>query len=138
RADMDGDRVDDGGRLARRELESDGPARMVGGGAEATLLLAVVDLARGAVGLVVELVSLGLEALAIGDDRLDIRVALRARIDGEAALLERVEPLPVGVEERRLENAHVVEEDLQGPGGRDGGVFLPHRARGGVARIREG
>src|SRR5712692_9988093 len=112
--------------------------RVMGGGPEATLLLEVVELDHGAVGLVVQLVPLGLEALAIGDDRLDIRAALRARIDGEAALPERLQPLPVGVEEGRLENAHVVEEDLQRPGGRDRGILLPHRAGGRVARIREG
>src|SRR5215470_8013875 len=60
-----------------------------------------------------------------------------ARVRGEAGGLEGLQHLPVGGELAGLAMAHVVEEDVEWPRRRDGGILLPHRARRRVARIGE-
>ena len=136
-AHVDRDRDHAGGGLARRELVGDGPARVVGGGPEAALLLEVVDLDHDAVGVVAETVALGLDPPAVGGDRVEVGRTLRARVHPESALAERLEALPLRVEAGRLEHAHVVEEDLERPRGGHRRVLLAHRARRRVAGVGE-
>ena len=60
------------------------------------------------------------------------------RIDREAALREAPPASPSGSGSAAGSSvAHVVEEDRERPRGRDGGVLLPERAGGGVARVGE-
>ena len=56
-ADADEDPLEDGGLLLGRELEGDGPAGRLAGGAHAPALVEVVDLDDGAVDLVAEVVA---------------------------------------------------------------------------------
>ncbi len=125
------------GGLAGGELEGDGPARMVRGGAEPALLLEVVHLHDHAVGLVRQAVALGLEAARVGDDAVEVGAALRPGIDGAAALAQRLQRLPVGAEADLFGRAHVVQVHVERPRRRRRGVLLPHRAGGGVPRVGE-
>ena len=74
---------------------------------------------------------------AVLDDRVDVPAALAVRIDGEPALLQGLQDLPLGVERGGLEVAHVVEEDRERAIGGDRRVLLPDGSGGGVARVRE-
>jgi hypothetical protein len=107
-------------------------------GAEAALLLEVVHLHHHTVGLVVELVAARLELGAVGDHRLEIGAPPRLGVHREAARAEGLQRLPVRARPRVRGLAHVIEEDGQRPRRGDRGIFLAHRARGGVARIGEG
>ena len=137
-ADVDLDRLHDGGRLTGGELEGDGPARMVRRGAEPPLLLERVDLDDRAVGVVAERVAVALELRAGRDDRVEIRAALGAGVGLEAGLAQRLEDVPVGGEAERVGAAQVIEEDVERPARGDRRVLLAHGAGGGVARVGEG
>src|SRR2546422_692327 len=145
-ADADLDRLDHRGRLTRGELERDRPARVVGGGAEAPLVLERVDLDDDAVGVVAEVVAKVLEPLAVGDHGVERLAALDLRLRLEAGRAERRERLPVGGEGERVGAAQMVEKDVERVPCRDGRVFLAAGARrevppggeGRLARLREG
>src|SRR5262249_56556198 len=74
-ADVDLDRLHDGRRLARGELERERPARVVRGGSEPPLVLERIDFDHRAVGVVAERVAVTLQAAAVVDDRVDRRAA---------------------------------------------------------------
>ncbi len=118
-------------------VRGDGPARVMRGGPEPPLLLEIVHLDHHPVGVVVERVPIGLEATAVRRDLVQGRGALRPGIHREAALPERLEPFPLRVEARRLEHAHVVEEDLEGARGGHRRILLAHRARRRVPGVGE-
>jgi hypothetical protein len=111
---------------------------MVGGHAQAALLVEGIHLHHYAVGVVPEIHPVPLQLGHHGDDRLDIRAAARAGIDLEARLVERLHGAPVGGEGIGDGVADGVHEDVQGALGRDAGILLPDGARGGVSRVGEG
>src|SRR4029453_14226564 len=87
-ADVDVDGDDASGRLLRRELVRDRPARMVGRRPEPPLLDKAIHLHDRAVRVVAEAVALRLELLAVAPDVVEGRARLAARIGREPALLE--------------------------------------------------
>ena len=131
------DRLDHGGRLARGELERDRPAWVVGRGTEPPLVLERRDLDHRSVGIVAERIPVPLEPLAPGDDRVEIRARLGARIGLEPGRAQRLEDVPVGAEAKRVGATDVIEKDVERPPSGDRRVLLAHRPRGGVPRICE-
>ena len=107
------------------------------GGAEPPLLLEGVDLDDGAVGVVAERVAVGLQPPAVVDHRVERRAGLRPRIRLEAGLAERRDRVRVRAESELAPLAYVIQEDVERPARRDGGVLLAHGAGRGVAGIRE-
>src|SRR5439155_14883500 len=120
------------------ELERDRPARVVGGGPEAPLVLERVDLDDDAVGVVVEGVAKGLEPLAVRDHRVERRAALDLRVRLEARGAECLERLPVGSKAERVGTAEMIEEDVERAPRRDGRILLADGARRGVPRVGKG
>ena len=136
--DVDLDLEHPGRGLARRELEGDGPARVVRRRAQPPLLFQRVHLHHHAVGVVAEAVALGFQGPAEVQDGFQIPAAAGFRIGPEAGGLEPFERLPVALEGERVGVAHVVEEDVQRALGGDRGIFLAHRPGRRVARVGEG
>src|SRR5207237_1275491 len=91
-----------------------------------------------AIGVVAERVALGLQPPAVVDHRVERRPVLGPRIRLEAGLAERRQRVAVRAEPELAPLAHVIEEDVERPARRDGGVLLAHGRRRGWRRARSG
>ena len=96
-AHVEGDVLNDGDALLRRELEGDGPARMVRGAAECLLQRQIVDFHDNSVRLVIQVVAPRFEFSAEGNNLIDGCAGCRAGIDAAAGLRQRLQGFPVGI-----------------------------------------
>ena len=137
-AHVDPDPPDDGLRVPGRELVGDGPARVMGGDPEVPLLLETVDLYDHAVGLVGEVLSLGLQALAVGPHLVERGRGTGPRVRLEPRLAQAGQHLPVGLERKGIRVAELVDVDVEGPAPGNPGILLPDGAGRGVPWVGEG
>jgi hypothetical protein len=77
------------------------------------------------------------EVGAVAQDGGGVGHATVARVDPEAGLGEGGEGLPLRRQLGAAQVAHVVGEEIERPASGDGGILLPERAGGGVARVCE-
>ena len=139
------------GRLLGRELERDGPAGAARHVSEGHLVCDRVNLHDDPVGAVVELVPPAFPALREGPDRVDVRAALPVRVRPEPELAQALQELTLRADrEPGAALSSALGPGSASPGGNgavdphreiaSGGLLwveLPHRAGGGVPRIRE-
>ena len=136
-AHVDGDVEELRRALLGRELEGDGPAGLAPDDAEPVPLFGVVDLDDDAVDVVVEaLAALPPPGHAPGN-LVEVGVALRVGVDGEAEGGEPLEPLDLARGERPLAPADLVDVEGERPLGGDGRIELADGAGGGVAGVGE-
>ena len=110
---------------------------MMRGRPEPPLLLERINLHHGAVGVVAERVTVGLETPAVVDHGLQRRAALRLRIRLEPGFAQRLERFPVRPEAELAPGADVIEEDVERAARRDRRILLADGTGRGVARIRK-
>ena len=104
---------------------------------ESPLLLERVDLHDDAVDLVLDVVAV---LAGVDDEPLHLVGAIEqpvVRGGGQAPRLEPCVGLALAGDLEALPGADAVHDEVQRPGGGDGGVLLPERAGGGVAGVRE-
>ena len=120
-----------------RELEGDGPARVVGDAAERPLHGVSVDLDHGAVDVVVELAAPVFPGAARRGDLFDAVDHDDARIDLEAGRAEPVEHAVVVGQVEALRVADGIAPDVERPLRGEPGVQLADGPGGGIARVHE-
>ena len=136
-AHLELDRFDDRGRLHRRELPGDRPARRPGGRTEALLESELVDLDHHAVDVVVEFMTQGHEFL-VPLFHLGKRAAHpHQRVERQPQAAEPVEQLPLTACRQGFGVADAIDEKGQRASGGDARVQLAQRPGRGVAGVGE-
>ena len=136
-ANADADVVQRGHRLFRRVLIRDRPARGAAGVAHLQLLFQGIDLDDQPVHLVRRVVPVLTPVLDLLLDFLGGVNLLSVRTDWQSPRGNRAVRIVLGCGGEALARADTVANQLHWALGRVGGILLPHRARGGIARVGE-
>ncbi len=133
--DLEIDLLDDGFGLAGGVFEGDGPAGELGGPAKFLLLGDGIDFGDDAIDFEGERFALGGEALAEGDEFVDVGAKLTGGVDLEAHGGEFFEGLPMGGAGGGAIGEEEVGVEVELAVGGDGGVEDAEGAGGGVAGV---